>query len=132
MTFKFMAKQGQHDDVVAALEMLELSPITEKKCNGVLITADLRHSDLTKSQVNKFLHSLSIPGAFSGRKNRKIVKIDGTYDTTSLVKKGLFKRGFKFTASIPWGNRRKLRKARVANDPFGCPCCSPTLGIVLE
>ncbi len=114
--FKFLAKQGQHDQIARLLTANFGKPTLQRyngpRGEGVMITLELNEG-VSKRQVDRFLFGNKVAGAVA-RKNLPILKTDYAFDAFDKI--GVDKRFIRIVNG-------KMVKSRVRYHDYGCTCC---------
>lgn len=124
--FTFLAKQGQHNRIARLLTenfgKPRLSLYDGERGQGVMIVLALP-GDVSKRQVNRFLHSRNIPGSVSCRNKLRIIRCESWDTYTALDKVGHDEVFIWIDANE---HRPRMQRAMVTLEYPYCTCCGPT------
>lgn len=119
--FRFLAKQGQHNEVAQALTARfnkpRLSPYSGPRGTGVMVEMPLPEG-VTARAVNRYLYAQNIAGAVSARRLR-VVRLYYKRDVFTAENRGV-KFNEPFRAVV---DRRFVGKMMLVTVDPGCECC---------
>lgn len=115
MLFKFFAKQGQENQVVALLNKFG-NPRIDNKPEGVLVSVDLPDG-VSKRSVNKMLFQNHVVGSQSKKNRFRVLRIS-RWDKWTIAKKIGYNKPFILR------DDNQFKKVKLMNVEL-CSCCGP-------